>query len=717
MKKLTSLLLFVLAFSCFIQAQGELLEAQFVHNDSLRTYKLYVPDAYTDQKPWPLVIVLHGFTLNPDFMIALTGMNAVADTGHFLVAYPQGLWVHGQTPPIPPFPESEAGWNAGEFLSNNDDVSFLSKMMDKIGLSHKVDPARVYACGLSNGGYMVYRLACELSDRIAAFVSVSGEMPGVNPCFPGRPVPLMEIHGTADSIVPYIGIPPYLKSVPESIDFWVKHNHCNADPLVIQLSDVVPGDGTTVTMKKYGNCEANASVWLMDVIGAGHVWPTSYLPPPPFIGLPNDDVHGSSEIWNFFRQHVHPDPLLTQFPWHALKVPNPFGLNEPPGSTLRLEDFDGDDTTEAMVLVAGGGNLKYYENAGDDAAPNFQYVKSFPFGIPQLQSPTRMPYRYVDIDGDRDLDIFLFYFGPSTSLTFLENKGTPGSPWFGDSQPELNPFGFVLPESDSIPGEFLGNSFYNFVDIDADNDYDLFFGGHFAVQGSSPLLDENFYFYLNDDPSGKGTAPHFIGPYKNPYNLGRPLVPDGILLNNFVDMDCDGDWDLFATYANAGITYIENTGTPTAPNFNPAPVAWWVNDPPQPPGMDSYEFGAWMDIRGDGDMDYLTTSFFLENLTNGTMACQGYIPVPVVDTDNPAWNASFSLFPNPADDFIMLKFESEQQLEEINIDICNTLGQMVMDQQLKELSGQLNIAGLQPGIYLLKASAGGKYLTRKFMKM
>ncbi len=306
MKKLALFLLLVFAISWRMQAQGELIEAQFVHKDSLRTYKLYIPTAYTGEDPWPLVITLHGFTLNPDFMIALTGMNAVADTGHFLVAYPQGLFVNELVPPVPPFPETGTGWNSGgELVSNNDDVGFLSKMIDKIGLSHKVDPARVYACGLSNGGFMVYRLACELSDRIAAVVSVSGGMPEGSPCFPGRPVPLMEIHGTADSIVPYSGITPYVKSIPESIDFWVNNNKCNATPVVIELLDTVPGDGTTVTMKKYGNCEAGASVWLMDVIGAGHVWPTPYLPPPPFIGLPNDDVHGSSEIWNFFRQHAH----------------------------------------------------------------------------------------------------------------------------------------------------------------------------------------------------------------------------------------------------------------------------------------------------------------------------------------------------------------------------------------------------------------------------
>ncbi|MBI5917302.1 MAG: T9SS type A sorting domain-containing protein [Bacteroidetes bacterium] len=624
MKKFAPLLLLLVAIAWQLKAQGTLLDAQFTHGDSLRTYKLYVPAAYDGSEAWPLVLVLHGFTLDPDFMIALTGMNAVADTGHFLVAYPQGLLVHQLGDLIPPFPEYGPGWNSGgELVSDNDDAGFLSRMIHKIGLSHKVDPARVYTCGLSNGGHMSYRLACELSDRIAAVVSVSGAMPTDVPCSNGRPIPLMEIHGTADPIVSYDGIPPYHFSIPDGIAFWVNHNQCEAAPVVNNFPDTDPTDGTTVTLKKYGNCDADASVWLMDVVGGGHVWPTSYLPPPPFIGPVNNDVHGSSEIWNFFKKHTHPDPVLTQFPWHAPVVPNPFGTNLPGTFRLRLADFDNDGVKEATMFFTNG-DLRYFENAGTDAVPNFQYVQLFPFGFPQLTNPIRMPYRYVDIDGDCDLDAFLFriFLGPFEQLEFLENKGTPDAPWFGDSQLQANPFGFVAPTSDSVAGVGLQNVFYSFVDIDADNDQDLFLGGNFPAS-VSPSLDENLYFYRNDDPSGKGTSPHFTGPIKNPFGLSRPiLIPNVIVVPNFVDMDCDGDWDMFATYAGVAITFIENTGSPGAPDFGSEPVVWMANDPPQPPGFDSYEFGDWLDIGGDGDLDFITPAIFLENTSNGTMACQ-----------------------------------------------------------------------------------------------
>ena len=314
------------------------------------------------------------------------------------------------------------------------------------------------------------------------------------------------------------------------------------------------------------------------------------------------------------------------FPWHAPDVPNPFGTNVPGTSRLRLADLDNDGVKEATMFF-GNGDFRYFENTGTDAAPSFEYSQSFPFGIPQLTSPIRMPYRYVDIDGDCDLDIFLLriQLGLFEQLEFLENKGTPEAPWFGDSQMQSNPFGFVAPTSDSVAGIGLRNAFYSFVDIDADNDFDLFLGGNYPA-AISPSHDENFYFYRNDDPSGKGTSPQFTGPIKNPFNLGKPLIPNGLVIPNFVDIDCDGDWDMFATYAGVAVTFIENTGSPTDPDFGSDPIVWMANNPPAPPGFDSFEFGDWLDIGGDGDMDYLTPAIFKENISDGTMACQGSTP-------------------------------------------------------------------------------------------
>ena len=318
------------------------------------------------------------------------------------------------------------------------------------------------------------------------------------------------------------------------------------------------------------------------------------------------------------------------FPWHAAPVPNPFGLNSlVPFSFINLRDFDNDGTTEAFVMT---GENRYYENTGDNGAPQFVLAETNPWGIPPFMGTINQPggaFDFVDIDGDCDFDIFFATLNDNEGnpLLYLENTGTPEAPWFGDSQVQTNPFGFVQPVSDSVPGQHLGGfSWPTLVDIDADNDYDLFFSGRF-LQPGAPVFDENFYFYRNDDPSGNGTSPQFTGPIKNPFNIAPPaVVPDAQIVSRFVDMDCDGDLDLFATYAGTLIAYFENTGTPAAPYFTDNPIIWWANNPPPPPGFDAYLFGDWIDIGNDGDMDHILSGgagiFFLENITDGTMACQ-----------------------------------------------------------------------------------------------
>ncbi|MCK6692695.1 MAG: T9SS type A sorting domain-containing protein [Thermoanaerobaculia bacterium] len=571
---------------------------------------------------------------------------------------------------------------------------------------------------------MMYRLACELNDRIAAVVSVSGAMAEDIPCNSGRPVPLMEIHGTADSIVPYGGVPFFMKSIPDAIDFWVKRNQCSDDPAVTIFPDTDTTDGTTVVLKKYGNCQAAAAVWLMNVVDGGHVWPSQALPPPPFIGLTNNDVHGSSEIWNFLRQHSHPDPVRTQFPWHnppALYAGFPDNL--PFGSILQFADIDNDDMTEAFVLVAGGTDVKYYENPGNDSAPQFQFVQSFPFGMPNITGIA--PFRYVDIDGDCDVDVFAAILPAlGNGLAFIENKGTPEQPWFGNSTPEIQPFGITLPSSDSVPGVLPVNNFFHFVDIDSDNDFDLFLGGRFVTAGKK-VHDENFYYYRNDDPSGEGTAPQFTGPFKNPFNLPRPLIADGAIATNFVDMDCDGDWDLFVIYPGAAVSYFENTGSPTAPDFGKAPTTWLANDPPAPPGFDGYFFGDWLDIGGDGDWDLVQPGTWLENISDGTMACRGNIPqfeeCIIIDAVNhPASGPALNLFPNPARETIHCSFQVNKSPEEIEIGLFDWTGKRVKQFRVRP-DGQtwqreISLSGLADGIYLFTLRSYGISVVRKFVK-
>jgi len=171
---------------------------------------IYVPAAYTGQEPWPLVINYHGYSSNATLqMDTHSKMNAVADTGHFLIAYPEGLVVQDLV-----FGGSDNGWNVlGSYSANHDDVAFTGSLIDHVSADFNIDFARVHATGWSNGGEMVFYLACRLSDRIASVGSVSNAMNDIllDSCQLGRPFSTLLIHGTADPFFPFGGIPVFFR--------------------------------------------------------------------------------------------------------------------------------------------------------------------------------------------------------------------------------------------------------------------------------------------------------------------------------------------------------------------------------------------------------------------------------------------------------------------------------------------------------------------------
>lgn len=470
-----------------------------------------------------------------------------------------------------------------------------------------------------------------------------------------------------------------------------------------------------------GNSSDNATSWLWD-FGDGTA---SDLQNPQHIYSQNGayavclTARGDLPCSNTICDTVY----APVFPWHETPVPNPFGLNGlPPFSLNRFRDFDNDGTLEAFTFTMTGGN-QLYENTGDNAAPQFELEATNPFGIPPFVNAAEgFPFDFIDINGDGNLDIFLASFRAENPLLFLENTGTPGQPWFGDSQVQSNPFGFVQPTSDSFPNQHLGGfSWPTFVDIDADNDYDLFFSGQFA-QPDNPVFDENIYFYRNDDPSGTCTDPRFTGPIKNPFNLEPPVfVPDANIVSRFVDTDCDGDWDLFLTYAGTLIAYFENTGTPENPDFSGPPVIWWASNQPRPVGFNSFVFGDWMDIGGDRDMDYISGAergIFYENISDGAMACQG--PVKV-GTKESHLDAHLLLYPTPAHDVLGISLQSNEPLGGLEIEIFDMLGRRAKRLSRQPVSNMLqetiSLNGLTVGAYIVRISSKGKSIARRFVRM
>lgn len=272
------------------------LTGTITHNGLQRDYRLYVPAGYNPANAAPLVLNLHGFTSNALEQEFYAGMNAVADTAGFLVCYPNGI---------------DNSWNVGWFFgSTADDVGFLSALIDELSTRYTLDSNRVYACGMSNGGFMSYRLACELNDRIAAVASVTGSMvPAYRPqCNPGRPVAVMEIHGTADPVVPYNGLALISLPIDTVVRFWVGNNSCALFADTTVVPDVAPNDGCTAIRIDYRNCDDNTEVALYRIQDGGHTWPGA----DTTIGVTNQDFDASVEIWRFFSRFRLNMPVGTE---------------------------------------------------------------------------------------------------------------------------------------------------------------------------------------------------------------------------------------------------------------------------------------------------------------------------------------------------------------------------------------------------------------------
>ncbi len=268
-----------------------------------RSYLVHIPPRLDLSQPSPLVLILHGAAMNAQMMVSFSGMNAQADVSQFIAVYPNGTgWQN-----------TFLRWNSGGIgpeQQKPDDVAFLRALLDDLAGVLKVDSRRVFAAGLSNGGMMSYRLAVEMSGRIAAIAAVGGTL-AVNDPQPLRAVPVIHFHGTADPIVPYAGPARRnrsgisFQSVPETISAWVKLTGCPAQPVVKEVPDQCD-DGTTVKITTYGPGRQGAEVVLVDINGGGHTWPGKQ-PTVSLIGRSTREISANRMIWEFFQKHPFPE--------------------------------------------------------------------------------------------------------------------------------------------------------------------------------------------------------------------------------------------------------------------------------------------------------------------------------------------------------------------------------------------------------------------------
>jgi len=308
------ILLLLLVFTFPISAQQTINES-IIHDGIQRNYIVYIPEIYDGSSAVPLVLNFHGYGSNATQQMFYGDFRDIADTEGFLLVHPEGTLSNG-----------DQFWNVGfpgTTSSTIDDVGFTEALIDELANSYAIDLDRVYATGMSNGGFMSFLLACQLSEKIAAVASVTGSMtPGTfNDCNAQHPTPVLQIHGTNDSVVPYDGNSIWTLPIVDVVSYWVNYNNCDTTPTTTTFPDLDLSDGSTVEHSVYEDGDLGSTTEHMKVIGGGHTWPGSIINTPGT----NQDIDASMEIWSFFSRFDINGPLsVNEFENRQVSIyPNP----------------------------------------------------------------------------------------------------------------------------------------------------------------------------------------------------------------------------------------------------------------------------------------------------------------------------------------------------------------------------------------------------------
>lgn len=236
-----------------------------------RTFIVYAPDDTGGALSLPILIALHGGLGNGRYVARQTRLIDSVDRDKFIGVFPDGKHSH---------------WNDGRSTTSSgpDDVAFLRELITMVAQKWRGDPARVFVAGISNGGMMALRMACDASDVVTAIGVVVANMPAdlVGRCRPTRPMPMVLFNGTRDPINPWSGgsvaTSPLLDtpggqvvSAMDTLDFWAQRDGCGL-PVVDNI------DGTEVKRHTSANCQSGSEVTLYEIVGGGHGWPGGVPP-------------------------------------------------------------------------------------------------------------------------------------------------------------------------------------------------------------------------------------------------------------------------------------------------------------------------------------------------------------------------------------------------------------------------------------------------------
>ncbi len=506
------LLTFFLTTSIFSYAQ-QVINTTIQHDGRTRRYRLYIPQSYDASKPSPLILNYHGFTNNIDVQYNQSAFQQLAEDNQFIFATPQGLGFL-------------AGWAINNsFGGNQDDVGFTNAMIDQIESQYNINPKRIYATGFSNGGFFSYRLACELSNRIAAVASVAGSMTRVwidnNQCQPQHPTAVLQITGSNDNVISINGNGSN-EPIRDVMEYWSAFNNGDSSPDVIDL-----GSGSTRSIWDNGNNGVTAE--FIRVQGRGHSWN-------------GGNVNTSQEIWNFFSR-FDIDGAISSTP-----PPPPGGCATTITSFPYAESFEGNigdwrqDNSDDLNWIVNsnstpssgtgpsaandGNSYIYMEVSGNgDGYPNKRAILNSPcIDLSSLATPT-LSFNYhmlgnavgslsveartnntgswtsiFNISGSQgsnwnQANVSLASYAAEASVQ-LRINAVSGTSWQGDiaiDNLSINSGTGTPPDSDCDALNFNNFTVNGFSNQDNDGDFSV------SADGSSLILTNNTWKYINFD--------------------------------------------------------------------------------------------------------------------------------------------------------------------------------------------------------------------------
>jgi len=273
------------------QQQTNLLRCDFKHQ-GLDRYYLIQPSHPEAEGQSSLILNLHGYGSNALEQMQYTGLDNYTNSkeNNFILIHPQGA------PLNTVLTSSTSHWNSGAWTigSTVDDVDFIDTIINLVSEKYDINVNRIYSTGMSNGGFMSYHLACNLSSKIAAIASVTGSMSKqtLESCNPEHPTPVLQIHGTLDGTVPFDGNSAIgMEPIEKVMTYWQEYNSCDVEPL-ISVTDFFEL-GSSVEHWQYFNCLNNVQVELYKIDGMWHTWPQE----------DRFGISASQTIWDFFNTY------------------------------------------------------------------------------------------------------------------------------------------------------------------------------------------------------------------------------------------------------------------------------------------------------------------------------------------------------------------------------------------------------------------------------